>query len=184
LYENRDSNVLSLLATRHRVRIDEDYTLKMGIGKIIMDTSSSMIDYQLTVGNCLGLSPLLPNARSDHQFCLTMDLHMQYRDFKGKNAMLGFDATGRMLFIGRCRNEDVFLAMAPNEFLEGHFTPTRAGYSKGSTVMSTRHYRQTVMMLAKFLAKVPELSFFNVGEVYEQSLDSASPNFSRITDVM
>jgi hypothetical protein len=108
-----------------------------------------------------------------------MDLHQPYREFKGKNVMLGFDPTGRMLYIGRCRicsrNEDVFLAMAPNQFLEGHFTPTRAGYSKGSSVMSTRHYRQTIMMLAKFLAKVSELSFFNSREVYEQSLDSASP---------
>lgn len=184
LYENKDENVLSLLGTRHHIKIDEDYTLKMGVGKIYMDTTSSMIDFHLTVGGCLGLSPLLPNSRSHHQFCLSMDLHQQYRDFKGKSAMLGFDPTGRMLYIGQCRNEDVFLAMAPNRFLEGHFTPTRAGYSKGSSVMSTCHYRQTIMMLATFLAKVPELSFFNVGEVYDQSLDSPSPNFSRVTDVM
>ena len=183
-YENEDDNVLSLLGRRHNIKIDEEYTLKMGVGKIYMETGTSMIDFHLTVGGCLGFSPLLPNARSDHQFCLHLDLHKQYRDFKGKNAMLGFDPTGRMLYIGRCRNEDVFLAMAPNQFLKGHFAPTRAGYSKGTSVMSTRHYRQMIMMLAKFLAKVSELSFFNSGEVYEQSLDSASPNFSRITDVM
>ena len=184
LYESEDNNAISLLGTRHRIQIDEEYTLKMGVGKIYMNTGTSMIDFHLTVGGCLGLSPLLPNARSHVQFCLYMDLHQPYREFKGKNTMLGFDPTGRMLYIGRCRNEDVFLVMAPNQFLEGHFTPTRAGYSKGLSVMSTRHYRQTIMMLAKFLAKVSELSFFNSREVYEQSLDSASPCFSRITDVM
>jgi hypothetical protein len=184
LYEDEDDNVLSLLGTRHRIKIDEEYMLKMGVGKIHMDTTSSMIDFHVTVGGCLGLSPLLPNARSDHQFCLYMDLHQPYKDFKGKNALLGFDPTGRMLYLGRCRNEEVFLAMAPNQFLKGHFTPTRAGYSKGLSVMSTRHYRQMIMMLAEFLAKVSELSFFNAGEVHEQSLDSASPDFVQITDIM
>lgn len=186
-YENKDKNVLSLLKHRHKISVDDEFTLKMGVGQIYMDTNSSMVDFHLTIGNCLGLSPLLPNSLADPQFTFAMDLHMQYRDFKCKNAMLGFDPVGRMLYIGRCRNEDIFLAMAPNQFLRGHFTPTPAGRSTGSSVMSTRHYRQTVMMFAHFLAKVSKLSFYNNrtnGEVYDQSLDSPSPHFSRVTDVM
>ena len=183
-YKNKDLNVLSILANRHRVQIDDEFTLKKGVGKIFMDTSSSLIDFFLTVGNRIGFSPLLPNARSDPRFCLHMDLHMQYKDFKTKNAMLGFDPAGRMLFLGRCRNEDVYLAMAPKEFFQDNFVPTKAGYSTGPSTMSTRHYRQVVMMLAHFLAKVSALSFFNVVEVYRQSLDSPKPHFSRVTDVL
>ena len=157
MYKSGDENVVSLLKHRNRIHIDDEFTLEMGLGKIRMDTRSSMIDYHLTVGNCMGFSPLLPNARSDPYFCFKMDLKMPCRDFKGKNGMLGFFPAGKMLYVGRCRNEDVYLAMAPNKFLRGYFTPVRAGYSTGESVMSTRHYRQTVIMIAHFLELVPSL---------------------------
>jgi hypothetical protein len=183
-YTKNDKAVVSFLSTRRKIVVDDQYTLKMGAGQIRMNTKSSFIDYHLTVGNCLGLSPLLPNLLSDPQFCLELDLKKQYREFKGKNAMLGFDPAGRMLYIGRCRNEDVFLAMAPHELLEDHFQPTRAGYSTGSSQMSKRHYRQTVMMLVHFLACMPELSFLNTAPVFEQDLDSDAPKFEDITNVL
>lgn len=184
LYEHRDENVVSILNHRHTIHIDDEFTLQMGVGKIMMDTRSSMIDYHLTVGNCLGFSPLLPNALSDPYFSFEMNLLMPRRDFKGKNGMLGFDPAGRMLYVGRCRNEDVFLAMAPNEFLQGHFTPPRAGYTTGESVMSTRHYRQTVIMLAHFLESVSVLAFYNTANDYDQSLDPASADFGRITKAL
>ena len=184
LYERKDESAVSLLSSRHEIHIDDSLLLKMGTGQICMNTRSSMIDYHLTVGNCLGFSPLLPNVLSDHQFCFDMNLKMPIKDFKCKNAMLGFDPAGRMLFLGRCRNEDVFLAMAPNEFLQGHYTPTRAGYSTGPTVMSRRHYRQIVMMIAHFLAKVEDLPYLNDQPVYNLILDSEHPDFKSITDVL
>ena len=183
-YTKKDKNVVSLLANRHNVIIDDDFKLKSGVGQIRMDTMSSMIDYHLTVGNCLGLSPLLPNVQSDPQFSFELDLKGQIREFKAKNAMLGFDPAGCMLYIGRCRNENVYLAMVPNEFLEGHFMPTRAGYASGPSLMSQRHYRQTVMMLAHFLAQVTELPFMNNEPVYKLDLDSTVPDFHAITDVL
>jgi hypothetical protein len=166
------------------VVIDDDYTLKMGVGQILMDTTSSMIDYHVTVGNCVGLSPLLPNTEVDPMFCFELDLKSPIREFKGKNAMLGFDPAGKMLNIGKCRSEDVFLAMAPNEFLDGHYQPTRAGFSTGSPQMAKRHYRQTVMMFAHFLAQVRELPYYNNESVYTLDLDSEVPNFHELTDVL
>jgi hypothetical protein len=68
--------------------------------------------------------------------------------------MLGFDPAGRMLYIGQCNNEDIFLAMAPNAFLNGYITPSPAGRSSGTSTMSARHYRQAIMMLVYFLAKI------------------------------
>jgi hypothetical protein len=113
-----------------------------------------------------------------------MDVHKRYREFKGKNAMLGFDPAGKMLYLSCCRNEDIFLAMAPNCFLQGHFTPTRAGYSTGKSNMSLRHYRQTVMMLVHFLVQIPELAFYTPLDVYGQSLDAESKDFTGITDTL
>ena len=184
-YEKEDENVLSLLTSRHSITIDDEFELKMGTGTIDMDTDSSKIDYQLTVGNCLGFSPLLPNARSDHLFCFHLDLQQPYREFRGKNGMLGFDPAGKMLYIGRCRNEDVFLAMAPNDFLQDHYVPTRAGYATGKSVMSTQHYRMIVALVINFLSHVPELAFQNLHQgAYGQSLDSEAPNFKRFTNVL
>ena len=199
-YEKGDkNNALSLMDRRHTISIDDRFRLKMGVGQIRMNTRSSMIDYHLTVANCPGFSPLLPNALSHHAFEFKMDLNKQIREFKGKHATLGFDPAGRMLFIGTRDNEDVFLAMAPDEFLAGvvktgasrtgrpstrSSRPSRSSAS-GSAVMSRRHYRQTVMMLAHFLSNIPEKAYWvNREGVYVQDLDSDTPDFGRVTDVL
>jgi hypothetical protein len=183
-YERRDKNVVSLLAKRHEIKVDDEFCLKMGAGQLSMDTKESMIDYHLTVANCVGLSPLLPNARSDHTFGFKMDLKKQIREFKGKHAMLGFDPAGRMLFIGTRDTEDVFLAMAPNEFLHGHIikaSPHKK--AKESSRMSRRHYRQTLMMIAHFLGKLPNHSYRTVHE-FTQNLDTEETNFHSVTDAL
>ena len=82
----------------------------------MMYTSKLMIDYHLTVTNSVRLLSILPKAESSHTFEFEMDLKKLYRDFKGKHAMLGFDPTGRMLYVGRCKNEDIYLAMVSDEF--------------------------------------------------------------------
>jgi hypothetical protein len=179
-YEKRDENVVNLLSTRHYVHVDEEFRVPLGTGQVIMDTDESMIDYHLTVANQIGFSALLPNALSDHRFSFEMDLKNPCFSFKGKHAMLGFDPAGSMLYIGRCQNEDVFLAMAPNEFLRGHTRPSPPGHSSASPLMSKRHYRQVVMMIVHFLARVPERAFHNVNSVYELELDSLTPDFESI----
>jgi hypothetical protein len=185
-YERRDKNVLSLLAKRHEIKVDDEFRLKMGSGKIFMETKESMIDYHLTVASCVGFSPLLPNALSDHTFEFRMDLKKQIREFKGKHAMLGFDPAGRMLFIGTRDNEDVFLAMAPNEFLQGHIKASPHKKAKESSRMPRRHYRQTIMMLAHFLSELPNRSYWKlpVVGVFSQNLDADVPSFHSTTDAL
>jgi hypothetical protein len=185
-YEREEKRVLSLLSKRRTVKIDDEYRLRMGVGSVRMNTRESMIDYHLTVANCVGLSPLLPNARSGHMFGFEMELLKPEKDLKVKHAMLGFDPAGCVLYIGRSvgRNEDVYLAMAPNEFLKGRGRACAAGYASGSPVMSRRHYRQTLMMMVHFLGKLPERSFLNVEDVYEQDLETEEPRFFDLTDAV
>src|SRR6202007_637888 len=120
-----------------------------------MDTKTSMIDYQLTVGKEMGLSALLPNRQGDHGFYFGLDLQKPTKAFKGKHGMLGFDPAGRMLYIGTQGREDVFLAMAPRGFFKRGFATCAPGFATGSGTMSTRHYRQMVMMFAHMLAQLP-----------------------------
>ncbi len=184
LYEKEDETAPNLLSTRHTIHIDDEFRLPLGSGRVIVNTDESMIDYHLTVANCMGFSPLLPNAPSSHRFSFDMDLKRPYFSFKGKHAMLGFDPAGSMLSVGHCQNEDVFLAMAPNEFLRGRTEPTAPGHSTASPLMSKRHYRQMVMMMVHFLALLPERAFLNICSVYEQDLDSSKPDFHLITDAL
>ena len=128
------------------------------------------------VANCIGLSPLLPNAALGHRFCFEMDLKMNILDFKGKHTMLGFDPAGSMLFIGHCNHENVFLAMAPKQFFRGCFIPSKLGCSSGSSVLSTCHYRQIIIMFAHFLSKIPLCSYLNNQSIYEQDLKCKNPN--------
>jgi hypothetical protein len=186
LYERDDPEAVNLLSCRHVIEIDKDLQAQLGNGQTLMNTDETMIDYQMTVANCVGFSPLLPNAPSGHQFEFEMDLKKPFNTFKGKHATLGFDPAGCMLYLGQCRNDDVFLAMAPNEFLGGHTQPTPSGSSSASPLMSRRHYRQVLMMIVYFLSLIPQCSFYILKDtsVYELELDSSKPCFERITETL
>lgn len=182
-YLRGDKTCINRLSVRNRIEIDDRYIIPHGKGRISVKTSDSKIDYHLTVANCIGFGSLLPNSNSNHQFSFELDLLKPHRSFKGKHAMLGFDPTGSMLYIGRAYDEDVFLAMAPNGFVY-----RRAGWSPGprtpsssSPLMRRRHYRQVVMMLAHFLSKITDLAFYTSEPVYKQDLDSEKPKFENIS---
>jgi hypothetical protein len=57
LYEKKDvKRAVDLLSTRHKVRIDQDLCLLLGTAsKALTLIDESMIDYHLTVANCIGL---------------------------------------------------------------------------------------------------------------------------------
>jgi hypothetical protein len=185
LYEaEKEDAAVNLLSQRHSITIDDEFRIPLGTGQVIMNTDDSMIDFHLTVANSIGFSSLLPNAPSDHRFAFDMSLRKPYVSFKGKHAMLGFDPARCMLFIGRCHNEDVFLAMAPNTFLRGHIQPCPPGHSSASSLMSRRHYRQVIMMILHFLAQLPQRSYPVHKSVYNQDLDSELPRFDLITEAL
>ncbi|KAH9028272.1 hypothetical protein EDB85DRAFT_2147990 [Lactarius pseudohatsudake] len=182
----RKQKALRLLTVRNEIEIDADMTLPVGKGQVIMTTERTMLDYELTVGSKVGLGAVLPNARMAKHFMLELDLQQPLREFRGKRGMVGFDTKGKMLYIGRARNEDVFVAMAPNEFIRCEEEPCGAGHKTGRPQLSRRHYRQVVMMFAYFMAKIPELSFVTPDgrSVYELDLESARVKWNEVTNVL
>jgi hypothetical protein len=124
-----------------------------------MDPSHSMINYCMMVGDCIGLSLLLPNMLSCHNFSFHLDLKTPYKVFKGKHMMLGFNPVGCMLYIGQCNNEGIYLTMVPDDILSSQVLPSPASFSTGASVMSARHYCQVLMMIIHFLAELPKHSF-------------------------
>ncbi|KAH9160394.1 hypothetical protein EDB89DRAFT_1914799 [Lactarius sanguifluus] len=138
LYKSKNTNAIKLLSGRNTINIDKEFCLEVGCGKIGTRTNKTTIDFHLTVANCIGLFPILPNALNSHRFSFKLDLAKPFRGFKAKHAMVGFDTKGRFLFIGKAMNEDVFLAMAPNDFLYGNADLSPPGHSTGSPLLSRR----------------------------------------------
>jgi len=131
LYEDDNPRVINLLEWQHFIVINENFLLRVSTGQINISTEKMMLDYHLTVTNCIGLSPLLPNTMNSHKFLLQMDLQKPYREFKGKKGMVRIDTKGRMLYIGQANNVDIFLAMAPNKFLQQCTnTPSASGHQQ------------------------------------------------------
>lgn len=184
LYEKQDVSAVNLLHQRHKIHIDDHFRLKVGAGQLCMDTTKSKLDYHLTVANCIGLSPILPNAASNHQFSFKMNLKKYEKVFKHKHAMLGFDPAGRMLYLGTRKNEDIYLAMVPNDFLTGHVTPPSPGYSSGSPCMTKRHYRLIVLMILHFLERISDLPYVNDFPVHSQDLEAADATFNSISNAL
>ena len=79
---------------------------------------------------------------------------------------------------------DVYLAMAPNSFLNGTTPACPSGFSTGTSTMTTRHYRQIVMMISHFLEKVANRAYYTLGDPYDIDLDSALPNWGQFTSIM
>lgn len=183
-YDDKDTRVVNALSNRHTIEIDEHFLLKPGSGQVNMRTDKTMLDYHLTVANSIGLASLLPAETNAPRFLFEMDLRKQYRDFKGKHAMIGFDTKGKMLYIGKCLNEDVFLSMAPNDFLSNNAELAPPGFTTGSPLMTRRHYRQIVMMFAFFLQRLTGGGFFNHKEVFDLDLDSTKPNWDLVTNIL
>ena len=74
LYEDKDPEAVRILDNRHKISIDKEFKLEFGNRQIFLDTSQTMIDYQLVVANSIGLEILLPNADNDHRFNFEMNL--------------------------------------------------------------------------------------------------------------
>jgi hypothetical protein len=77
-----------------------------------------------------------------------MDLKKPYQDFKGKYGKFGFDPKGKLLYLGKSRNNNVWLAMGPLMFFKNSGEDIPAGHVTGDTRLSMKHYRMIVMFLA------------------------------------
>ena len=184
VYERDNENALNMLTERWGVEIDESFRLRVGSGKVMMHTDETKLDYHLTVANCIGLSALLPNTTTSIQFTLEMDLKKPYREFKGKHGMVGFDTRARMLYIGKCMSEDVFLAMAPKKFISGKGEGCKAGHSTGSPLMSRRHSRMVRLMLLHFLTRTRHRSFCVTGDIYKHDIDKGEIDWMAVSSAM
>jgi len=157
LYDQEQEHIaINMLSKRVEINLcDSDMRVSPQSPDIAWNPDATFMDLRICVGNGPGLGAVLPNQSVNHNFELRLNLNQAYRTFSPKFAKLGFDPTGCMLLIGRSpASEDVWLALAPKVSLRTACEDVPAGTCAGSTQMSKRHHRMTVMFIAQMLKRI------------------------------
>jgi hypothetical protein len=174
---------MDILKNRCDVTVDPQYMLDATSDNVHITLPSHKLDYRLTVGNRIGLSAIIPHVAMDHNFGFNIDLRKPYRDFKDSSGQLGFDTSNSMLFFGYRGQDEAWIAMAPNTFIEGHDPPTRPGYHTGPSRLSGAQYRMIVAFFAFILAKNTSKPFICTNP-YGIQLTGREPHFDHYFSIM
>lgn len=184
VFEKKQSlQAIRQLDSRSRIHLDSALTFRSDSNMLLWNMKQHHLDYLMTVSSVIGLWAAIPNVRSDHTFSFKLILDQPYRDYKDKYGKLGFDPKGRMLFIGQCRNDNVWLAFCPWATLDKVADDVEAGYCTGDTRLSTAHYRMIIMFLAKALCSLSDHGFTLAAD-YNTDLDSPKADFYLSTNIM
>jgi hypothetical protein len=159
MYKSKNKRIaFELLQKRVQLELDDRLlTVPTDSMDLTWNATQHYLDMLVCVPRGLGLGALIPNRRRLHTFEFTLNLSQQYRTFSAKYTKLGFDPTGRMLWIGRSpSSEDVWITWVPNDWLSPatEIEDVAIGVCTGSTELDTRRYRLSVMFLASMLHSI------------------------------
>lgn len=174
---------IRLLEHRSRIHLDSKLIIKPEDDMLLWDMRHHHLDFAMMVSGEIGLWATIPNVDTDHTFSFKLNLSQPQRVFKNKYGKLGFDPKGRMLYIGQCRNDNVWLAFCPWATLDKAADDVEAGYCTGDTRLSTAHYRMAIMFLAKALSALPDRGY-TLDADYDVDLSGPSPDFFLTTNIM
>ena len=181
--KKQSSQAIHYLTTRNKIKIDADLHVPSDDDHLLWRLNDHCLDYILVVSGFIGFWAATPNVPVDHNYVLTLDLSKPYRDYKGKYGKLGFDPKGRMLYIGKCKNDDVWLALAPWEFIDSIDEGPPAGHVTGDTRLSKKHYHMMIMFLAFMLESISDRGF-TCNDPYGVSLDDPDADVGIYTNIM
>ena len=181
--KKQSSQAIQYLNTRSKIKINTNLQIPSDGDFLLWRLKEHCLDYILAVSGFIGFWAATPNVAVDHNYVLTLDFAKPYRDYKGKYGKLGFDPKSRMLYIGKCKNDDVWLAMAPWAFIDGADEGVPPGHVTGDTRLSQSHYRMVIMFFAYLLKSIPDRGF-TCHDPYGVSLDESEPGFGIHTNIM
>jgi hypothetical protein len=140
-----------------KLKIDDDQKVDPDSPDYCFSADKSYLDFFMIIGNRPGIDMFLPKV-TPALFSIKLNLKQPIKEFRAKYGMLGFNSSGAMLYIESQPSEDLWIAMAPNEFFEGqgHFEMNEA---HGDTRLSDRHYRILISFLIFILLKLRNHNF-------------------------
>lgn len=152
---DRRYNALNILLEKLRVNVDDRFKVLPSAPPLYWEATSHYLDHMLVVPNMAGLQAIVPNADIDPTYAFDLDLTCPHWNFPQPNRTeLGFDSTNRMMYIGKCRGENVWFAWVPRTILETYVPPSQIRPSGRFTAMTPTDARMTHCFLAYMLKKI------------------------------
>ncbi|KAI5995892.1 hypothetical protein EDD15DRAFT_2195367 [Pisolithus albus] len=157
--QGRFKTAISLLTTRHRLKVDEQYHVDSHTPDVVPRVGPHFLDYTLYVGSRRGLDAALPNVHVDHNWTVKLQLSMTHRLWPD-NAVnaLPFNPKGRMMYLGTRLDDQLWLAMVPNQYFDLNDPDNTAEklprLDYKHPALSPQHAKMLVMFLAHILAEM------------------------------
>lgn len=152
---------------KHWVKIDDDYIVPRELqstarhGYVKMDIDDHCIDFIQFVGRYIGLSAIIPNNNVDISWTFKMQLPSQAYNFKStKHGRLGFDPAGRMIFLGYCRQQTVWIAIVHESFFRPDLGDTAPPGTSSGHHVTRNQFRKFCLYLAACM------SHLAIGDIY------------------
>lgn len=155
LWQQKDAQgALRLLSGRHRLEIEDDEMVDMSQSNVVPAVGPHFLDLVMYVGDRRGLDAVLPNQLVDHTWRCQLNFSGICRLWPdSKPTRLPFDNHGRMMYIGTRKEEQVWIAMVPNEWLvEDHPLNATGQWPRladMTSAMSSKHALMLVMFFAR-----------------------------------
>ncbi|KIK22156.1 hypothetical protein PISMIDRAFT_11857 [Pisolithus microcarpus 441] len=153
MHENkRAMAAIGLLKRRHWLEVDGEYVVDVHGANMVARVAPHYLDFVLYVGSRRGLDAALPNADVDHTWSAKLKLNLGHRQWpESRQGALGFDPKGRMMYVGNRLEEQLWIAMLPNEYLEGGEWGRVVEMEGTTRAVSTQHRYMLMMFLAYVL---------------------------------
>ena len=151
-------------------------------GYVKMDIDDHCIDFIQFVGRYIGLSAIIPNNNVDISWTFKMQLPSQAYNFKStKHGRLGFDPAGRMIFLGYCRQQTVWIAIVHESFFRPDLGDTAPPGTSSGHHVTRNQFRKFCLYLAACM------SHLAIGDIYcrDPFADPDIPGqFERSTNIL
>lgn len=156
-HHHQRKRAMRVLSGRHRLLIDDEHRIDPTDPNIVVATGPHFLDFVMYIGGRRGLDAMLPNTQVDQAWSFQLDFSSVYRLWpKGKSSTLPFNPQGRLMYIGRVYQEQVWIVMAPNEWLEENHNFNASGHwpilPSKTTAMDGKHALMVIMFIGKMLA--------------------------------
>lgn len=177
---------LRLLSGRHRLELDEQLIIDTTHPKIVPSVGPHFLDLAMYIGNRRGLDAVLPYDRVDHTWNCQLNFTQMYRLWPDSKATrLPFDHHGRMMCVGTRKQEQVWIAMVPNEWLVRDHPFNATGVwprlTQETSAMCSNHALMLVMFFAHLFDEM-RLTDFTCRNEYPAMLTRRSVN--EATDIL
>lgn len=154
--QNSTLRAIRLLQQRRRLVINDEYLLHVQNERVVPSIQGHFIDYILCLGGRLGLDAVLPSSTVavDHTWHADITFLKLFKLWPDTLTQLPFSTTGRMLYLGTRREEDIWIAFPPKSLLDDPNAPPEmavlpsAPASSKSTALSTEHAHMLVLFFA------------------------------------